>query len=250
MKKTVKDMKCGYCGVIGHTARTCEEKKKNTIKEERKAKMKQAKRFYYTESKMLSQFKFLNTLTEEGKIALMNNRFMTSKHFLVATKPETAVQENLIEPMFEAVEIRAKTESCKTEYIREPQFTTVDNKNKYLDYLLTVSYKGHKHPVKWLIEAEAPNQTHKGIQQVEDFVANVPNISGYRFIVTDGYWYHFCLPTLDSVLEWKSYTIDDKSFLMENLITGTILDVDPLQNLKRLGILVGILALGVIANFI
>ncbi len=248
MKKTVENMKCGFCGIIGHTARTCEDKKKSIITEERKARRKQAKRFYYNDSKKLSSF--LNKLTEEGKVLLMNNGFMRSQHFLVQTKPETAIQENLVEPMFETLAIRAKSESCKTEFSREPHFKTVDNKNKYLDYLLTVSFKGHKSPVKWLIEAEAPNQTHKGIEQVENFLAEVPNVNEYRFIVTDGYWYHFCLPTVDSVLEWKSFTIDEKSFLMDNLVTGTMLDLDPIQNLKRLSITIGVLAIGLIIAFI
>ncbi len=245
--KTVKDMKCGFCGTLGHTARTCEDKKKSVIKEERKARRKQAKRFYYSDSKKLH--KFMDKLTEEGKVILMNNGFMRSQHFLVQTKPETAIQENLVEPMFETLSTRAKSESCKTIFIREPHFKTVDNRNKYLDYLLTVSFKGHKSPVKWLIEAEAPNQTHKGIEQVEDFLAEVPNVNEYRFIVTDGYWYHFCLPTVDSVLEWNSFTIDDQSFLMDNLVTGTMLDLDPIKNLKKLGITIGVLVIGLIINY-
>lgn len=246
--KTVKNMKCGFCGVIGHTARTCEDKKKSVIKEERKARRKQAKRFYYSNSKKLSGF--MNKLTEEGKVLLMNNGFMRSQHFLVQTKPETAVQENLVEPMFETLSTRAKGESCKTNFSREPHFKTVDNRNKYLDYLLTVSFKGHKSPVKWLIEAEAPNQTHKGIEQVEDFLAEVPNVNEYRFIVTDGYWYHFCLPTVDSVLEWNSFTIDDQSFLMDNLVTGTMLDLDPMKNLKKFSITIGVLVIGLIINYL
>lgn len=245
--KTVKDMKCGFCGISGHTARTCEDKKKSVIKEERKARRKQAKRFYYSDSKKLD--KFMDKLTEEGKVILMNNGFMRSQHFLVQTKPETAIQENLVEPMFETLSTRAKSESCKTIFIREPHFKTVDNRNKYLDYLLTVSFKGHKSPVKWLIEAEAPNQTHKGIEQVEDFLAEVPNVNEYRFIVTDGYWYHFCLPTVDSVLEWNSFTIDDQSFLMDNLVTGTMLDLDPIKNLKKFGITIGVLVIGLIINY-
>jgi len=246
--KTVKNMKCGFCGVIGHTARTCEDKKKSVIKEERKARRKQAKRFYYSNSKKLSGF--MNKLTEEGKVLLMNNGFMRSQHFLVQTKPETAIQENLVEPMFETLSTRAKSESCKTNFSREPHFKTVDNRNKYLDYLLTVSFKGHKSPVKWLVEAEAPNQTHKGIEQVEDFLAEVPNVNEYRFVVTDGYWYHFCLPTVDSVLEWNSFTIDDQSFLMDNLVTGTMLDLDPMKNLKKFGITIGVLVIGLIINYL
>ena len=248
MKKTVKEMKCGYCSVLGHTARTCEDKKKNKVKEERKTRRKQAKRFYYADSKKLSNL--TNKLTEEGKLKLLNNGTLNSNHFLVQTKPETAIQENLVEPLFALLAARAKTESCKTDYSREPHFKTVDNKNKYLDYLLTVSFKGHKSPVKWLIEAEAPNQTHKGIEQIEDFLAEVPNVNEYRFIVTDGYWYHFCLPTVDSVLEWTSFTIDDKTFLMDDLVTGTMLDLNPIQNLKKLGMVIGILVIGLIITFV
>jgi hypothetical protein len=228
--KTKENMKCGFCGVIGHTARTCEEKKKSVAKEDRKARRKQAKKFYYNESKTIAGL--LSKLTEEGKVALLNNGFMRSAHFLVQTKPETAVQENLIEPLFEELKKRAGSESRKVEFIREPHFKTTENKNKYLDYLLTVSFKGHKNPIKWLIEAEAPNQTHKGIEQVEDFLAEVPNVNEYRFVVTDGYHYHFCKPTTDSALEWDSITLDDESFFLDNHVTAKLLAIDIKDKVK------------------
>ena len=237
--KTVKDMKCGFCGIQGHTARTCEEKKKHKIKEERKARRKQAKKYYYSDSKSLSTL--TDKLTEEGKIALLNNGFMRSPHFVVQTKPETAIQELLVEPMIEKISTRAKGEGRQISFSREPHFKTLDNKNKYLDYLLTVSFKGHKAPTKWLIEAEAPNQTHKGIEQIEDFLASVPNVNEYRFVVTDGYWYHFCHPTIDSALEWTSLTIDDSSFWVDNKIEAMFLDITPVQNMKKLGLVCGIL---------
>ena len=50
----VDGMKCGFCSQIGHTARTCEAKKVDAIKADRKARRKQAKKFYYNESKTLS----------------------------------------------------------------------------------------------------------------------------------------------------------------------------------------------------
>jgi len=234
-RKKVDAMKCGYCSKIGHTARTCEEKKTSVIKEQRKAKRKQAKKFYYTESPKLKPL--LSKLTEEGKMALLNNGFMRSAHFLVQTKPETAIQETLIEPLFDELKKRGKEESCKVEFSREPNFRTVANKNKYLDYLLTVSFKGHKTPIKWLIEAEPPNQTHKGMEQVEDFLAEVPNVNEYSFIVTDGYHYHFCKPTTDSALEWESFTLDSKSFLLDSLVTAKMLDLRMLDKLKKVGLI-------------
>ena len=228
----VDGMKCGFCSQIGHTARTCEAKKVDAIKADRKARRKQAKKFYYNESKTLSSL--MSKLTEEGKSALLNNGFMRSAHFLVQTKPETAIQELLVEPLFKELETRGKSEKCKIDYSREPHFKTVDNKNKYLDYLLTVSFKGHKTPIKWLIEAEPPNQTHKGMEQVEDFLAEVPNVNEYRFIVTDGYHYHFCKPTTDSALEWESLTLDDSSFLLDSLVTAKMLDLNMMDKLKYL----------------
>lgn len=248
MSKTVKDMKCGFCGAIGHTARTCEEKKKQAIKDDRKAKRKQAKKFYYSDSKALAPL--LEKLTEEGKTALLNNGFMRSAHFFVQTKPETAIQELLIEPMIETISNRAKQEGRKIEFSREPHFKTIENKNKYLDYLLTVSFKGHKAPIKWLIEAEAPNQTHKGIEQVEDFLASVANVNEYRFIVSDGYWYHFCHPTIDSALEWTSFTIDDNSFWLDNKIGAMVLDINPVQNMKKAALVFGILGLFVVWEYL
>lgn len=240
MSKTVKDMKCGFCGATGHTARTCKEKKAQAVKEERKAKRKQAKKFYYSDSKSLTPL--LQKLTEEGKTALLNNGIMRSAHFLVQTKPETAIQELLVEPMIETISTRAKSEKRKIEFSREPHFKTVDNKNKYLDYLLTVSFKGHKTPIKWLIEAESPNQTHKGIEQVEDFLASVPNVNEYRFIVTDGYWYHFCLPTIDSALEWTSLTIDDDSFWLNNKVSAMFLDIKAIDSMKQALLFGGIIS--------
>lgn len=248
MSKTVKDMKCGFCGSIGHTARTCKEKKSQAVKDERKAKRKQAKKFYYSDSKSLSPL--LEKLTEEGKTALLNNGFMRSAHFLVQTKPETAIQELLVEPMIETISTRAKSEKRKIDFSREPHFKTVDNKNKYLDYLLTVSFKGHKAPVKWLIEAEAPNQTHKGIEQVEDFLASVPNVNEYRFVVTDGYWYHFCLPTIDSALEWTSLTIDDNSFWLDNKVSAMFLDIKAIDNMKHLAIWGSIIGAALVWNYL
>lgn len=248
MKKTVKDMKCGFCGTLGHTARTCEEKKKQAVKDERRARRKQAKKFYYSESKSLSPL--LEKLTEEGKIALLNNGFMRSAHFFVQTKPETAIQELLVEPMIETIADRAKHEGRKIEFSREPHFRTIENKNKYLDYLLTVSFKGHKAPIKWLIEAEAPNQTHKGIEQVEDFLASVANVNEYRFIVTDGYWWHFCHPTIDSALEWTSFTIDDSSFWLDNRVGAMMLDINPIQNMKKAALVFGILGLFLVWEYL
>jgi hypothetical protein len=248
MNKTVKDMKCGFCGATGHTARTCKEKKIQAVKEERKAKRKQAKKYYYSESKSLAPL--LEKLTEEGKTALLNNGFMRSAHFLVQTKPETAIQELLIEPMIQTISTRAKSEKRKIEFSREPHFKTVDNKNKYLDYLLTVSFKGHKAPIKWLIEAEAPNQTHKGIEQVEDFLASVPNVNEYRFIVTDGYWYHFCLPTIDSALEWTSITIDDSSFWLDNKVSAMFLDIKALDSMKQAALFGSIMGAILIWNYL
>ena len=248
MSKTVKDMKCGFCGAIGHTARTCEEKKKQAIKDERKARRKQAKKYYYSDSKSLAPL--LGKLTEEGKTALLNNGFMRIAHFLVQTKPETAIQELLVEPMIETTSTRAKSEGRRVEFSREPHFKTVDNKNKYLDYLLTVSFKGHKTPIKWLIEAEAPNQTHKGIEQVEDFLASVPNVNEYRFIVTDGYWYHFCLPTIDSALEWTSITLDDNSFWLDNKVSAMFLDIKALDNMKHLALWGTIIGAALVWNYL
>ena len=106
--KTVKDMKCGFCGTIGHTARTCEEKKRSAIKEERTARRKQAKKYFYSESKEV--IPLIDKLTEEGKTALLNNGFMRSAHFMVQTKPETAIQETLVEPLFEELKRRASHE--------------------------------------------------------------------------------------------------------------------------------------------
>lgn len=242
--KTVKDMKCGFCGTIGHTARTCEEKKKSAIKEERKARRKQAKKYFYSESKKV--IPLIDKLTEEGKTALLNNGFMRSAHFMVQTKPETAIQETLIEPLFEELKRRASHESCKISFSREPHFKTTDNKNKYLDYMLNISFKGHKDPIKWLIEAEAPNQTHKGIEQIEDFLSEVPNVNQYRFIVTDGYHYHFCKPTIDSALEWESVTLDDHNFFLGQLVTAKMLDMSFVKQVKiaigTLAVISGLLA--------
>ena len=230
MSKTVKDMKCGFCGAIGHTARTCEEKKKQAIKDERKARRKQAKKYYYSDSKSLAPL--LGKLTEEGKTALLNNGFMRSAHFLVQTKPETAIQELLVEPMIETTSTRAKSEGRRVEFSREPPF------------------KVHKTPIKWLIEAEAPNQTHKGIEQVEDFLASVPNVNEYRFIVTDGYWYHFCLPTIDSALEWTSITLDDNSFWLDNKVSAMFLDIKALDNMKHLALWGTIIGAALVWNYL
>lgn len=228
--KTVKDMKCGFCGVLGHTQKTCEDKKTKQKREEIKLRRKQAKKFYYVESKSLTNL--TNKLTEEGKVALFNNGKLRSVHFVMQTKPETAVQESLIEPTIEQISKRAEEKGRRVEFSREPHFKTTDNRNKYLDYMLSVSFKGHKTPIKWLIEAEAPNQTHKGIEQVEDFLASVSNVNDYRFIVTDGYWWHFCLPTNDSALEWTSFTLDDSSFWYDNRISATVLDINMMDNAK------------------
>ena len=238
---TVKDMKCGFCGILGHTAKSCEDKKKHEQREELKLRRKQAKKYYYAENKKLSALN--DRLTEEGKMALFNNGRLRSNHFIVQTKPETAVQESLIEPMIEQISTRAGESGRKVNFSREPHFKTIDNKNKYLDYLLTVSFKGHKEPIKWLIEAESPNQTHKGIEQVEDFLASVSNVNDYRFIVTDGYWWHFCLPTVDSALEWTSFTIDESNFWMANKISATVLEISHVDNMKTAAIGAGLLAL-------
>jgi hypothetical protein len=221
---------CGYCHIKGHTARTCEEKKKDASKEARKLRRNQAKKYYFEDSKVIKPL--LDKLTGEGETALLNNGFMRSAHFIVGAKPETAVSETLIEPLIES--LKRNEYKCKVEVNREPHFKTTDNKNKYLDYLVTVSFKGHKQPVKWLIEAEAPNQTHKGIEQIEDFDLEVPNVNGYRYVVTDGYHWHFCSPTIDSQLEWETFKIDDKSFLWGNSITRRLLDIDFKDKLKTL----------------
>lgn len=241
-------MKCGYCGVLGHTQKTCEEKKMHQKREEVKLRRKQAKKFYYAECNNISNL--TDKLTEEGKIALLNNGKLRSAHFIMQTKPETAIQESLVEPTIEQISKRAEQSGRKVSFSREPHFKTTDNKNKYLDYMLSVSFKGHKNPIKWLIEAEAPNQSHKGIEQVEDFLASVSNVNDYRFIVTDGYWWHFCLPTNDSALEWKSFTIRDKSFWYDNSVSATVLDINMTDNAKTLFGIIGIIGAIVLVGVI
>jgi len=51
-------------------------------------------------------------------------------------------------------------------------------------------------------------------------------------------------------LEWTSFTIDDRTFLMDDLVTGTMLDLNPIQNLKKLGMVIGILVIGLIITFV
>ncbi len=230
MKKTVEEMKCGYCSVLGHTARTCEGKKRDTAQAARKLKRMQAKKFYYADS--VSVKPLLDKLTEEGKTLTLNNGSIKSVHFNVGTKPETAVCQNLIEPLFESIKGEI---GSKIEISREPHFKTVNNKNKYLDYLVTVSFKGHRQPIKWLIEAEAPNQTHKGIEQIEDFDMEVPNLNDYRYVVTDGYNWHFSKPSIDNKLEWESMTIDTNHMILGNTVTTRLLDITYKSQVKVLG---------------
>ena len=233
---------CGYCRVVGHTARTCEDKKRDTAKEARKLRRTQSKKFYYEDSKSVKPL--LDKLTGEGKIALLNNGFMRSAHFIVGTKPETAICDNLVGPMLDRL---VESENGRmVEVVREPHFKTIDNKNKYLDYLVTVSFKGHKDPIKWLIEAEPPNQTHKGIEQIEDFDLEVPNVNGYRYAVTDGYHWHFCRPTIDSQLEWESVKIDDKSLIKGNLVESKLLDTNRFIKTKESIKIIGMLTVGVV----
>jgi len=72
---------CGFCHIKGHTARTCEEKKKDVAKTARKLRRSQAKKFYYEESESLKPI--LDKLTEEGKTLAMNNGFIRSAHFIL-----------------------------------------------------------------------------------------------------------------------------------------------------------------------
>ena len=233
---------CGYCRVVGHTARTCEDKKKDSAKEARRLRRTQSKKFYYEESKSINPL--LSKLTGEGKTALLNNGFMRSAHFIVGTKPETAICDNLVEPLLKL--FAENVNGRVVDVVREPHFKTIDNKNKYLDYLVTVSFDGHKPPIKWLIEAEPPNQTHKGIEQIEDFDLEVPNVSGFSYAVTDGYHWHFCKPTIDSQLEWESYTIDGKSLFKGNLVESKLLDTNRLIQAKqtlKLGVGLSVMAI-------
>ena len=233
---------CGYCHIKGHTARTCEEKKKDGAKEARKLRRNQSKKYFFEESNSIKPL--LDKLTGEGKTALLNNGFTRSAHFIVGAKPETAVSETLIEPLIES--IKDNNYDAKVEVNREPHFKTTDNKNKYLDYLVTISFKGHKQPIKWLIEAEAPNQTHKGIEQIEDFDLEVPNVNGYRYAVTDGYHWHFCSPTIDSQLEWETIKADEGSIITGNKVARKLLDASIIDSLKVIGLATAVVGGGLL----
>lgn len=205
MTITVKDMKCGFCGVKGHTQKTCEKKKEAQIVEENQRKKelrKKSKKYSFGSNKANNAL--LNLLTNEGKDALTNGRMLYSTHFVNPVKPETAVCESMIEPFIEGT----KNDEYVLEYSREPTFTTLLGKKKHLDYLITITEKSGTKSLKWLVEAEAPNRSHKGIEQVEDFIEEVPNISEYGFIVTDGFHYHFTDNT-NQVLEWEHLTINE-----------------------------------------
>jgi len=223
MKKiTVEDMTCGFCGIKGHTSRSCSKKKEAEQLEEMKSKKesrKKSKRYSFGDNK--NNKPLLALLTNEGKDALLNGRMMYSSHFTNPVKPETAVCETLIEPFFKLFD--KSNSDYLVESSREPTFTTVSGKKRHLDYLLTVTQKTGTKNFKWLVEAEAPNRSHKGMEQVEEFIDEVPNINEYGFIVTDGFHFHITDNT-NEVIEWEHYTIKELRKLLNRMYRITTMD--------------------------
>jgi len=215
-RKTLGDMKCGYCSKIGHTARTCESKKTqiaNDNEMQRRKDKAQSKRYTFQDHKAVKSF--LSTMTAEGKESCLNGRLVKSAHFKTAVKPETAICETVIEPFLVKVGEHCGADSP---FVREPTFDTVHRKKRHLDYLLKIGNR------QWFIEAEAPNKTHIGKNQIEEFLHSVPNVSHYGYIVTDGYHYHICKPNCGDVIEWEHITIKQKRKLFKR-ITGQRMSV-------------------------
>ena len=209
--KTLEEMKCGYCSKIGHTARSCESKKTqiaNDKEMQRRRDKAKAKRYTFQDHKAVKPF--LSIMTAEGKEDCLNGRLVKSAHFKTAVKPETAICETVIEPFLLKDGEHYGEESP---FVREPTFDTIHRKKRHLDYLLKLGNR------QWLIEAEAPNKTHIGKNQIEEFLHSVPNVSHFGYIVTDGYHYHICKPNCGEVIEWEHITIKQKRKLFKR-ITG------------------------------
>jgi hypothetical protein len=215
---------CRNCGEKGHRSNHCPAAKAESEIRDRKVKhmleANKPKRFAMQEHKSIRPL--LDRLTAEGREAALNGRQIKSSHFINPVKPEAAACESLIEPFLESIKKHTDT---GTNWSREPVFTTYERRNRTLDYLL-VTNPNTGDTRKWLIEAEAPNRTHKGIEQVDEFLASVPNLNEYGFIVTDGYHYHFLEPLEEGRMtrEWKHLTIR-KPRRLKGMISGHWLSV-------------------------
>ena len=214
MTITVADMTCGHCGIKGHTKRSCETFKAEKLAEghiESRRKSRQNndanKRFTYQDCKQVQPF--VDALLPEGKEALMNGRRLRSNHFKLAVKPETAVSERLIEPYLAKLKKSGSNWlGHEIEWVRESAWDSLKGRKKYMDYEVHITPEEGA-TFKWLIEVEAPNQTHKGLEQVNDFLAAVPNVSNdYGFIVTDGFHWHICPPPGNAPPVWNHTTAD------------------------------------------
>ena len=210
---------CSHCGLRGHNKVGCPERKSAQASQDRKMKdmleANKPKRFVMQDHKSLKPL--LDRMTAEGCEAALNGRQIKSAHFINPVKPEAAACESLIEPFLDSIKKHADT---GTNWSREPVFTTYERRTRTLDYIL-VTNPSVSNTRKWLIEAESPNRTHKGIEQVEEFLASVPNLNEYGFIVTDGYHYHFLEPLEDGRTrrEWRHTTIR-RSGRLKSMITG------------------------------